>query len=101
MTESAGGTAGRGPRPLAGADAAIAALAALGILAHLALRFAAHRAWADAPLVLVLAAGGLPLVVRLVLRALGGSFGSDFLAAVSITAAAALHPILSPAPSSS
>jgi heavy metal translocating P-type ATPase len=44
--------------------------------------------------VLVLVAGGLPLVVRLALRALRGSFGSDFLAAVSIAAAAALHQYL-------
>jgi heavy metal translocating P-type ATPase len=93
VTAPAGGTTGV-TRTVAGTDAAIAALAALGILAHLALRFAAHSAWADAPLVLVLAAGGLPLVVRLVLRALQGSFGSDFLAAVSIVAAAALHQYL-------
>jgi heavy metal translocating P-type ATPase len=79
---------------VAGTDAAIAALAALGILAHLALRFAAHSARADTPLMLVLAAGGLPLVVRLARRALGGSFGSDFLAAVSIVAAALLHQYL-------
>jgi heavy metal translocating P-type ATPase len=44
--------------------------------------------------VLVLAAGGLPLVVRLVLAAVAGTFGSDFLAAVSIVAAAALHQYL-------
>jgi heavy metal translocating P-type ATPase len=45
-------------------------------------------------LVLVLAAGGLPLVLRLALRAMRASFGSDFLAAVSIVAAAALHQYL-------
>jgi heavy metal translocating P-type ATPase len=61
---------------------------------HLALRVAGHGAGADAPLLLVLALGGVPLVVRLVLRALRGSFGSDFLAAVSIVAAAALHQYL-------
>jgi heavy metal translocating P-type ATPase len=43
---------------------------------------------------LVLAAGGLPLVVRLAVAALRGGVGSDFLAAVSIVAAAALHEYL-------
>jgi heavy metal translocating P-type ATPase len=91
---SAGGTVASGWGARAGTDAAIAALAALGILAHLALGAAAPEAWSEAPLVLVLAAGGLPLVIRLALRALRGSFGSDFLAAVSICAAAALHQYL-------
>jgi len=50
--------------------------------------------WADAPLLLVLAVGGVPLVVRLAARALRGSFGSDFLAAVAIVAAAALDQYL-------
>jgi heavy metal translocating P-type ATPase len=61
---------------------------------HLALRFAARGAGADAPLLLVLALGGVPLVIRLAARALRGSFGSDFLAAVSIVAAAVLHQYL-------
>ena len=43
---------------------------------------------------MVLALGGVPLVARLVARALTGTFGSDFLAAVSITAAAILHQYL-------
>jgi heavy metal translocating P-type ATPase len=46
------------------------------------------------PLLAVLAAGGGPLVVRLAARALGGSFGSDFLAAVSIVAATLLQQYL-------
>ena len=87
-----GDTDSRGVR--AGSDEAIAALAALGILAHLALGYAAQGTWSEAPLLLVLAAGGVPLVIRLALRALRGSFGSDFLAAVSIVAAAALHQYL-------
>jgi heavy metal translocating P-type ATPase len=45
-------------------------------------------------LLIVLAAGGVPLVVRLAGRALRGSFGSDFLAAVSIMGAAALQQYL-------
>ena len=90
MKETAGGDPdSRGGRT--GIDEAIALLAALGILAHLALGYAAQGAWAEAPLLLVLAAGGIPLVIRLALRALRGSFGSDFLAAVSIVTAAVLH----------
>ena len=54
----------------------------------------AQGAGADAPLLLVLAVGGVPLVVRLAGRALRGDFGSDFLAAVAIAAAASLHQYL-------
>jgi heavy metal translocating P-type ATPase len=75
-------------------DAIIAALALFGILAHVGLRYAAHSPLAHVPLLIVLAAGGLPLVVRLAARALRGRFGSDFLAAVSIVAAALLQEYL-------
>jgi heavy metal translocating P-type ATPase len=81
-------------RPWASADGAIAALALVGILAHLALRYGGHAGADDLPLVAVLAAGGLPLVVRLAGRALHGRFGSDFLAAVSIVTAVLLKEYL-------
>jgi heavy metal translocating P-type ATPase len=69
-------------------DTVLAALAVAGIAAHLALRFGARSPSADAPLLAVVVAGGIPLVARLAWRALRGSFGSDFLAAVSIVTAA-------------
>ena len=75
-------------------DAIIAALALLGILAHVALRYGASASLADVPLLIVLSAGGLPLVARLVARALRGRFGSDFLAAVSIVGATLWHEYL-------
>jgi heavy metal translocating P-type ATPase len=75
-------------------DPIIAALALLGILAHVALRYGAQSPFADVPLLVVLGAGGLPLVVRLSARALRGRFGSDFLAAVSIVAATLLQEYL-------
>jgi len=80
-------------RPWANADGAIATVALAGIAAHLVMRLAG-TASAHVPLVVVLAAGGVPLVARLAARALHGSFGSDFLAAVSIVAASLLREYL-------
>ena len=68
-------------------NAAIALLALLGIALSLVLRI-------DAPLLVVLAAGGGPLVVRLVGRALRGEFGADHLAGISIVASFLLHEYL-------
>jgi heavy metal translocating P-type ATPase len=74
----------------------IALIAVLGIALHLWLRYASSvpTLWSDAPLLLVLAAGGLPLVVRLIARALRGEFGADHLAAISIAASALLGEYL-------
>jgi len=60
------------------------------------LRFGAvvARPWADAPVLAVLLAGGLPLVGRLIWRALHGQFGADHLAAVSIVASVLLGEYL-------
>ena len=80
-------------RPWANADGAIATVALAGIAAHLVMRLDG-TASAHVPLVVVLAAGGVPLVARLAARALHGSFGSDFLAAVSIVAASLLREYL-------
>ncbi|MCY2963428.1 MAG: heavy metal translocating P-type ATPase, partial [Planctomycetota bacterium] len=81
--------------------AAIAVLAALGIVAHLILRFALEPVtvgWgvsrADIPLLVVLTLGGTPLVLELAWKALHAQFGSDLLAAISIVAAVCLGEYL-------
>ncbi|HYT67236.1 MAG TPA: heavy metal translocating P-type ATPase [Vicinamibacterales bacterium] len=58
------------------------------------MRYGGWAASAHVPLLVVLVAGGIPLVVRLAIRAVRGSFGSDFLAAVSIIAASVLREYL-------
>lgn len=73
-------------------DLLIAAVAILGIAAHLVLRFGfALQASAFAqqfPLYVVLLFGGLPLVFRLLRKSLAGEFGSDLLAGISILTSA-------------
>ena len=67
----------------------LAAVAVLGIAAHLVAR-ASGGAGAPAariPLLVVLAAGGIPLVLALLWRMLHGELGSDLLAGISIVAA--------------
>ena len=77
-------------------NAAIALLALLGIAIHLSLRFAwrTPQVWIDAPLLVVLAAGGGPIVARLLWRALKGEFGADHLAGISIVASFLLREYL-------
>ena len=77
-------------------DSWIALMALLGIACHLWMRYAASypRSWSDMPLLVVLAGGGVPLVVRLVWRAVRGEFGADHLAAVSIAASVLLGEYL-------
>jgi heavy metal translocating P-type ATPase len=64
----------------------IAAVAMLGILVHMVLRFvlATPRAAWLSPLWVVLVVGGAPLVFNLGKKALAGEFGSDLLAGISI-----------------
>jgi heavy metal translocating P-type ATPase len=50
--------------------------------------------WADVPLLLALAAGGGPLVVGLVRDVLGGTFGADLLAGISIVTSLVLGEYL-------
>ena len=71
-------------------------MALLGIGAHLWMRYAVSSptSWSDVPLLVVLAVGGAPLVVRLVSRAVRGEFGADHLAAVSIAASVLLGEYL-------
>ncbi|MGN6507578.1 MAG: heavy metal translocating P-type ATPase [Tepidisphaeraceae bacterium] len=77
-------------------EAAIAILAILGILIHLILRYAADVpvAWQNAPLLAVLALGGLPLVVTLAIRLARREFGSDLLAGISIVTSVLLGEYL-------
>ena len=64
----------------------IALLAAACIVLHLVLRYALHvsRTTWQAPLILTLLIGGLPLVWRLARKLLEREFGSDHLAGISI-----------------
>jgi heavy metal translocating P-type ATPase len=74
----------------------IAALAAAGIVAHLALRWRIGTSTTarDLPLYVVLAAGGVPLVLTLALKLVRRQFGSDLLAGISIVAAVLLQEYL-------
>ncbi|MFN7979689.1 MAG: heavy metal translocating P-type ATPase [Vicinamibacterales bacterium] len=76
-------------------EGAIAALALVGLGLHLTLRAGAATATAQAaPLLLVLVAGGAPLVWDLVRKALRGQFGADLLAALSIVTSVLLGEYL-------
>ncbi len=74
----------------------IAALATVGIVAHLGLRFGAgvsvdKQLW---PLWLVLFVGGVPLTVELLAKLIRGEFGSDLLAGISIVTSVLLEEYL-------
>src|SRR5262245_20915753 len=74
----------------------IAALALAAIGVHLVLRYGvdAGPPVSDIPLYIALAAGGVPLVVELALKALRKEFGSDLLAGISIVTAVLLGQYL-------
>ena len=74
----------------------IAALALAGIVAHLVLRLGSDTSTAarELPLYVVLAAGGVPLVLSLALKLVRRQFGSDLLAGISIVAAVLLQEYL-------
>jgi heavy metal translocating P-type ATPase len=82
--------------------AAIALLAVCGIVAHLAIRIGRWTEvvpgisvpWADMPLLLVLLAGGIPLVAELLAGLFRREFGSDLLAGISIVTSALLDQYL-------
>jgi heavy metal translocating P-type ATPase len=78
-------------------DTGIAALALAGIALHLSWRQWGTSGGADLPLIVVLVAGGVPLVVRLANKALHAEFGSDLLAGISIVAAVLLDEWLAAA----
>jgi cation transport ATPase len=89
-------TAGAEPvRLWATSDFLVAILALTGIAVHLVLKYWLGVAGAaDLPLLIVLLAGGSPLVLRLLWQATHGQFGSDQLAGVSIVASALLGEYL-------
>jgi heavy metal translocating P-type ATPase len=74
----------------------IAALAIVGIVIHLALRWAGRTPLIarDLPLYIVLIGGGIPLVLSLALKLVRRQFGSDLLAGISIVAAVLLQEYL-------
>ena len=74
----------------------IAALSAACILISLALRFAFHAdssLW-EAPLLLTLVVGGVPLLIDLGGKLLAREFGSDLLAGISVVTSVLLHEYL-------
>ena len=80
---------------------AIAALAATGIAVHVVLRLALGPGHlngsfrtADLPLFIVLALGGIPLVIGLLGNLLRAEFGSDLLAGISIVTSVVLGEYL-------
>jgi heavy metal translocating P-type ATPase len=77
-------------------ESLIAGIALAGIFVHLALRWAtdASPVVRDLPLYVVLVAGGAPLVLDLLLKAMRRQFGSDLLAGISIVTAAVLGEYL-------
>jgi heavy metal translocating P-type ATPase len=74
----------------------IAALAIVGIVIHLALRWVgrAPPIARELPLYVVLIGGGIPLVLSLALKLVRRQFGSDLLAGISIVAAVLLQEYL-------
>jgi len=83
------------PRAAARASG-IAALALVGILTHLALRWGSDASppTTALPLHVVLVGGGVPLVASLALKLVRREFGSDLLAGISIVAALLLQEYL-------
>ena len=74
----------------------IAGLATGGIFLHLVLRYAAgvSSSVSEFPLIVVLAVGGLPLLVPLTRKLIHGEFGSDHLAGISIVTSVLLGEYL-------
>jgi cation transport ATPase len=74
----------------------VAAVALAGILLHLLLRFAAQAPARthQLPLLAVLALGGIPLVVELLVKLYRRQFGSDLLAGISIVTSVVLGEYL-------
>jgi heavy metal translocating P-type ATPase len=77
-------------------ESAIALFAIVGIAAHLLLRYAVEvpAPLRLTPLYAVLIAGGVPLVLGLLVKLLRREFGSDLLAGMSIVTAVLLHEYL-------
>jgi len=80
----------------AGRAYVIATIAVAGIVTHLSLRWGSDlpEATLRLPLYVVLAGGGVPLVLSLTRKAVLGQFGSDLLAGISIVSAVLLGEYL-------
>ncbi len=74
----------------------IVLLAAAGIVLHIVLRWVAHApiAWTQAPLLIVLTVGGVPLLVDLGHRLVRRELGTDLLAGMAVVTAAVLREYL-------
>jgi heavy metal translocating P-type ATPase len=74
----------------------IAVLTTAGILLHLILRYftSLPNIYWQAPLIAVLAVGGIPLIIPLVRNLIAREFGSDLLAGISIVTSVILHEYL-------
>ena len=74
----------------------IAILAAVSILAYVALRYTmdVSPGWAEIPLLIAVAVGGIPLVLSLGRSLFAGEFGSDLLAGTSIVTAVVMREYL-------
>jgi len=77
-------------------DLLIAAVALVGIAAHIVLRFGfrSEILTQNLPLYFVLVFGGVPLVYKLIQKSLAREFGSDLLAGISIVASALMGQYL-------
>jgi cation transport ATPase len=91
----------RTPSGASRVETVIAVFTAVAIAAHLALRFVVSPdavllgfSLAQAPLLLALVGGGLPLVAGLLVKASKGQFGSDLLAGLSILTSLLLREYL-------
>jgi heavy metal translocating P-type ATPase len=84
------------PRPRYPKETYIAALAAICILLSLTLRFGfqAKLAFWEAPLLITLALGGIPLIIDLVTKLVSLQFGSDLLAGLSLVTSVLLGEYL-------
>ena len=77
-------------------EAYIAGLAALSVVAHLVLRYgigASTRTY-DAPLMVAVAVGGIPLIIELARRLVARDLGADLLAGASIITAVVMREYL-------
>jgi len=96
VRDSFGSPAPRRWPSVVGRGSIIAALAIVGITIHAVVRLAGGtpRSYQDLPLYVVLAAGGIPLVISLTVKLVRRQFGSDLLAGISIVAAILLQEYL-------
>lgn len=69
----------------------------VAICLHLILWAMHLPTWQDIPLLIVIVAGGLPLILQIAIKVFSGDFGADMLAAIAVVVAAILHEYLAAA----